>query len=285
MKRLLLFLLTVAGLQGFAQQKPVYEHTRVDQVLSNRATQEKYALIIPGGSTPAFPSYVPDSLKTKALWMKPDGLYRYNGTAWVLIGADPDLSNYLMLTGATNQSIAGNVRATGTLRSETGGLYSQLNGSKIESGNSNSTDYAAGTGYNDVLTQTGTGNKIRFKNGSYEFYFDGNIFYRASDGKKALFEGDISANTASNGLSKVGDDIQLGGTLTSGTTVYIRPYYLQLNAYSSTFTIDENSIISGLLHNSGGGDVTASKIAMYGDYTEMYVEDLGTGRSFFFKIR
>lgn len=53
-----------------AQPKPVYDQTRTDQVLGNRATLSKKYIGIPSGPTPGFPSYVPDSVKCGSLFNK-----------------------------------------------------------------------------------------------------------------------------------------------------------------------------------------------------------------------
>lgn len=64
-------------------QKPVYERTRTNQVLSDYATWSKYFIGIPSGTTPSFPSYVPDSAKCGALYYKTtdSSLYVYNCAA------------------------------------------------------------------------------------------------------------------------------------------------------------------------------------------------------------
>lgn len=81
MKHILFTLLLFTGFTAAAQQRPVIERTRTDQVLSDRATWSKQFLMLPTGETPAIPAYVPDSLKDGALWNVPGeagSLYRFN---------------------------------------------------------------------------------------------------------------------------------------------------------------------------------------------------------------
>ncbi|MFD0792988.1 sialate O-acetylesterase [Mucilaginibacter litoreus] len=68
MKRLINFLLVLFIFStSMAQQKPVYERSNIDQVLSDRATWSQSLLALPHGPTPYIPLYVPDSLKCGGL--------------------------------------------------------------------------------------------------------------------------------------------------------------------------------------------------------------------------
>ena len=102
MKKYLFMILMLGSLSARSQLAPL-RHTDENRVLTNRATQEKFALIIPGGLSPVIPAYVPDSLKTKMLWMKTsggnEGLYRYNGTTWVFAVPSPDVTGKANLAG------------------------------------------------------------------------------------------------------------------------------------------------------------------------------------------
>jgi hypothetical protein len=88
-----LFMICLAT-TAIAQQKPVYERTRTNQVLSDYAMWAKYFLSTPHGiDAPSFPTYVPDSLKHGALYYRmgftAPGLYVYD-QSWKKVSGDAD---------------------------------------------------------------------------------------------------------------------------------------------------------------------------------------------------
>lgn len=102
-----------------AQQKPEYDRTRTQQVLSDYATRSRYYIGIPSGTTPGFPSYVPDSIKCGALYNKitlghADTLMSYDcnsGTWKIASGANYTASNGITKTGnnfTLNGDLTGN---------------------------------------------------------------------------------------------------------------------------------------------------------------------------------
>jgi hypothetical protein len=151
MKKILLFLSMLTGLGAMAQA-PV-DQTRDNRIFRNWGSQARFALIIPGGLSPMFPSNVPDSLKTKALWMKNDGvaqgLYRYNGTTWVPTAADADLSNYLQLSGITNQRVYGNIGMNSGVFYN-GSDFSTIYGTAWLHGSGNTIDIGAGIAHTRI---------------------------------------------------------------------------------------------------------------------------------------
>jgi len=80
MKKIALFIiLALIAISAIAQQKPDYERSRTNQVLSDYAGKFRYFLAIPKGTALAVPSYVPDSNKTSNLFHKTDEMALYIG--------------------------------------------------------------------------------------------------------------------------------------------------------------------------------------------------------------
>lgn len=143
MKRLIyLLLLTCLAFTAVGQQKPVYENSRLDQVSSDRAKQARFVLIIPGGSTPGFPAYVPDSVKNRAIYkanglnpLYPQGIYFW----------DPTILSWVRIAQATNGQFTGNTifKGTGSYQTTTG-----INGANI-SFFKTAGDYVGSLGYDE----------------------------------------------------------------------------------------------------------------------------------------
>lgn len=122
MKYLLIFFsVIVIATSCNAQQKPVYERTRTQQVLSDYATRSVYFLGIPSGPVPGFPSWVPDSVKCGALYNKTtvgaaDSLKVYDCHAhtWNNAGSGR-VGNFDTLHVVHGASIAGNLNINGNL--------------------------------------------------------------------------------------------------------------------------------------------------------------------------
>jgi len=71
-------ILLSVSLTLYGQQKPPYERTRTNQVMSDYGTWAKYFLGLPHGATPVMPPWVPDSLKDGALYRDTTAHITYN---------------------------------------------------------------------------------------------------------------------------------------------------------------------------------------------------------------
>lgn len=159
-KVIYLILMCCLAMAAQAQQLPPHDGSIANQVVADKALLARYFFNIPRGASPAFPSYVPDSLKTGAFYYKTSGtdqgLYQYNGS-WVLVSTPDGAKHYtdsvVNAIYAQNNTWSGDNGYTKTITVNGGANNAiDINGGDVSLNNGTSVLYNGGAGHGKWYT-------------------------------------------------------------------------------------------------------------------------------------